>query len=254
MRKMPFRNIFFGITAIVSMILSVVPSYGKNLVLVTGEWAPYTSVKIQGYGLCSEIASAVVEEMGMKPEIQFYPWKRCEMMVEDGSAWACMPYYVNDERLKTFAYTDIVMPSRSVFFYYKDRMKGFEWNVYDDLKPYKFGGVLGYGTHEELQRNGLNVDFVRTEEQNFKKIIAGRIDMFSLDELVGKALIKAKFSESAANFHSLAKPESESPLHLMVLKRNPESMELVQQFNKALASIKEKGIYKTLLAKYNVAE
>ncbi|SLM30232.1 putative ABC-type amino acid transport/signal transduction systems, periplasmic component/domain [Desulfamplus magnetovallimortis] len=226
----------------------------ETLTVATGEWAPYTSEAVEGYGFCSEITTAVVKEMGMDVTYEFYPWKRCEHYITKGKAWAALPYYKNPDREEKYVFSDSIAPSRSVFFYYKDKLNGVDWKTIDDLKSYKFGGVLGYGNHETLQKNGFNVDFAADEIMNLKKLRAGRIDIFPMDELVARSLIKNNLPEEIGNFNTLSKPEAEYPLYLIVDKQNKKSVELVEQFNSALKRIKEKGIYSKILQKYNLNE
>ncbi|MCG8620009.1 MAG: transporter substrate-binding domain-containing protein, partial [Desulfobacterales bacterium] len=160
----------------------------------------------------------------------------------------------SEKRAQIYAFSDGLGVSRSVFFYYKDKLAGFDWKSYEDLKPYKFGGVLGYGTHENLQKQGLNVEFAQDDKGSFKKLKHGRIDLFSINELVGWELIKALFPDEVDNFNTLPTAENESGLCVIVDKNNPESMALLGKFNTALKEIKANGEYQKILVKYNLAQ
>ncbi|MCG8618452.1 MAG: transporter substrate-binding domain-containing protein, partial [Desulfobacterales bacterium] len=199
------------IAVVVSALWSA-PLFAKTVTIATGEWAPFTSEKMDGFGFASEMTTAVIKQMGMEVEYKFIPWKRCEHLVQKGKVWGAIPYVKSEKRALIYAFSDGLGVSRSVFFYYKDKLAGFDWKRYEDLKPYKFGGVLGYGTHENLQKQGLNVEFAQDDKGSFKKLKHGRIDLFSINELVGWELIKALFPDEVDNFNTLPTAENESGL------------------------------------------
>ena len=58
-----------------------------KLLLVTNEWAPYTSENLGEYGMVSKIVALAMEEAGLEYEIQFRPWARALEMVKYGDAW-----------------------------------------------------------------------------------------------------------------------------------------------------------------------
>ena len=250
MKRMTAIQIFLATTILISCITP--SAWADPIVLVTGEWSPYASEKIETKGLCPEILSAVAKEMGREVVFQFYPWKRCEHMVKKGKAWGAFPYMVNQERLKIYAFSDEIILSRNVFFVYGDSLKAIQWEQFSDLKPYKLGGVLGYGNHENMEKEGLKVEYAPKELMNFKKLKAGRVDLFSLDEVVGRQMIQSNFQDEINKFHVLGKAESEVSLCVMIDKTNSKSMALLEKFNVALKSIKSNGTYADILSKYHI--
>ena len=222
------------------------------ITLATGEFAPYTSDTMEGKGIFTEIVTAVLAEMGKTPVYKFYPWKRCESAVATNKAWAAFPYVITEERSKTFMFTDVVLPSREMFFFYGDRMDGVTWETLGDLKSYKIGGTIGYHYEKTFKAAGLNVDYNPKEIASVKKLKAGRVDLVPMDEAVGRQHIKSAFPEATGDFKTLAKPNSETPLRLMVNKNAPDAVALVEKFNTALAAIKSNGTYQSILQKYGM--
>jgi len=53
------------------------------------------------------------------------------------------------------------------------------------IKIIIIGGVLGYFYQKEFEKAGLNVEYVATDEQNLKKLLAGRIDIFPVAGITG---------------------------------------------------------------------
>ncbi|MCP4369472.1 MAG: amino acid ABC transporter substrate-binding protein [Deltaproteobacteria bacterium] len=227
----------------------------KTLTLATGEYAPYTSAEMEGYGLMTEIVSATVKEMGFEPEYVFHPWRRCENSVREGRIWATFPYGLTEERAKNFFFSDVLLVTSTKFFYSKKHQKQkITWETLEDLKPYKIGGVLGYYYEKEFQQAGLNVEYTDTEEFCIKMLRFGRIDLFPQDVAVGWALIKKYFPEEIENFGVLDKAHETSGYYLMVSKTYPKTKDLLQKFNAALKRIKQHGVIERIVQKYHLSD
>ncbi|MCG8686016.1 MAG: transporter substrate-binding domain-containing protein [Desulfobacterales bacterium] len=240
------------ILAFIFLMTAVVPGSAQTLTLTTGEWAPYTSESMEGKGVFTEIVTAVFNEMGKAPNYKFYPWKRCESIVGNGKAFAAFPYIITEERKAKFAFSDTVMASREMFFYFGDRLDGVEWQALEDLKPYKIGGTIGYHYEKAFNAAGLDVDYNPKEIASIKKLHAGRVDLVPVDEIVGRQLIKATFPQETGKFKMLAKPNTANDLRLMINKNDASAMAMLKEFNKALAAIKANGKYQAILEKYGL--
>lgn len=216
-----------------------VPVFSQDVVMVTGEWKPFTSQSMENQGTFTEIVTAVAKKMGVRPHYRFLPWKRCEYALLNKEALAAFPYAYNQERARHFEFSDEVAVSLTRFFYYKKTMDEFSWHTLDDLKPYRIGGVIGYFYEEEFERAGLNVEYTSKELLNLKKLISGRIDLFPVNEWVGWDLIRRHFPEEREQFGVLDKPHSIQGLCLMVRKDDPASMAFLDRFNHALKRIRK---------------
>ncbi|MBF0224481.1 MAG: transporter substrate-binding domain-containing protein [Desulfobacterales bacterium] len=250
------RKVSIFVAVVLILVLFGANSFAADkVVLVTGEWEPYTSEKIENYGFFSEIVTAVFKEIGVEIEYQFLPWKRCELTVKEGKAFATFPYAVSEERKKDFDFTDNVASSTGRFFFMKSKLKKeVVWENFSDLKDYKLGGTLGYWYEKDFKEAGLKVDYASSDTTGMEKLYAGRFELLATEELVGWGLIKKLFPKDIDDFDTLKKPLNVSELHLMVSKIYPNSSEIKEKFNSGLKSIKEKGIYSEILKKYNLKE
>lgn len=232
----------------VSAQTSVIP-------LATGEWEPYTSEKMSGFGAFTEVVTAAFKEMGMAPQYKFYPWKRAETMVKHGKVFAVFPYIINEERKKTFEFSDPVVFSTGRFFYLKKNYpKGINYNKFEDLAPYTISGVLGYWYEKSFNDAKLKVEYVASEEQGIKKLFANRVQLVASDELVAWALIKRLYPQEISQFATMDKPMNQDKLRLMISKKFPNADELTKKFNAALESIRKKGILSQILAEHGMKE
>ncbi len=251
------RNIMFGGLFFYIFLVILIESGSceeiKMIKFATGEYSPYVSKELAGYGMVTEIISAVVLAMGYKPEYLFYPWKRCEAAVKHGSVWASFPYGYTEDRAKQFLYSDEFMVTTDRFFYYKKQnKKKIVWDKLEDLMPYKIGGVLGYFYEKEFKQAGLTVYYSYTEKDALKLLRLGRVDLIPLDELLGWDLIAKYYPQEIENFGVLEKAYLTSGNYLIVSKKYPNSRELLKRFNEEFKKIKGSGFVEQVFQKYKL--
>ncbi|MBP2636701.1 MAG: uncharacterized protein H6Q72_2608 [Firmicutes bacterium] len=224
------------------------PEASKKLLLVTGEYAPYTSARLSGHGVFTEIVEAALKEMGVEYEIRFYPWARCEEMVLSGQAWAAFPYGMSEKIAQNYLVSSAVYPSRHTFFYLRDNDKfdAKTQNFTDiaDFKDYVVGGANGYwyGTKEGLINKGiLRVVWADDIYGLVRMLYNKRIDVFIEDELVGWEVIKKIYPGEEDKFATLHHAAKTSQYNLIISSTYPKSEELLDQFNAALSRMKKRG-------------
>ncbi len=224
------------------------PASSKKVLLVTGEYAPYTSAKLSDHGFFTAIIETVLREMGLEYEIRFYPWARCEEMVLSGQAWAAFPYGMSEKTAPSYLISSAVYSSRHKFFYLKtngkfgDKTQNFRDIA--DFKEYVVGGANGYwyGTKEDLKHQGfLRVVWADDIYGLVRMLYSKRIDVFIEDELVGWEVIKRIYPGEEDKFATLTSDARSSQYNLIVSKTYPKSEELLEQFNAALDRIKKRG-------------
>ncbi len=250
-RSILFAGLLFYIISVIVVDHSYCDEV-RTIKFVTGEYDPYVSKEIVGYGMVTEIISATVKEMGFEPEYMFYPWKRCEATVKKARAWATFPYTYTEERANQFLYSAGLIVTTDKFFYYKKRFeKKIIWNKLEDLMSFKMGGVLGYFYEKEFNQAGLDMYYSDIERAALKLLKFGRTDLLLLDEAVGWNLIRKYYPQEIDDFGVLDKAYLISGNYLMVSKNYPDSQKLLNKFNIAFKQIKHKGIIDQILNKYN---
>jgi polar amino acid transport system substrate-binding protein len=223
----------------------------KEVTLATGEWPPYTSEYIGSYGAFSKIVSAVFTEMGIKPIYKFYPWKRAEIEVREGHAFATFPYTMTPGRRKDYHFSDSMAFNTGRLFYNTSKYpNGISFKDIQDLNKYKIGGTLGYWYEDKFRQMGLNIEYVATDEQNIQKLHLKRVDLVPLDEMVGLLIIRKLYPDKIDSFAFVEKPLNQDSLHVMFSRTYPHAAELEERFRNAFIRIKEKGIYQKIINKY----
>jgi polar amino acid transport system substrate-binding protein len=224
--------------------------YAQELKFALLEWPPHTSQNMDGYGVASELITAVTKEMNCKPKYNFYPLKRVFHYLEEGSHWAAFPGSYTKERAEKFIYSDPIFPQVDRFFYYKQKPK-IKFTKLADLKPYIIGGTKGFWYEKEFKSANLQTYYVSKDVIALKMLVGGRVNLVAIHELVGWQLIKKHFPKEVDNFGVLEKPLKVKENYLLASRTYPESKLLIQKFNQALQKIKSDGTYQKIAGKYN---
>lgn len=227
--------------------------WAESLPLATGEWSPYASEALEGYGFITEIITEVLHEMQMEPAYTFHTWKRCYSLVVRGDVWAAFPYSYTEERAREVLFSDTIGKSTTKFFYYGAE-KTYHYETLDDLKPYKIAGVKGYFYEDAFRQADLDVSYTSDETSALKRLKAERADLMPLNELVGWDLIRQLFPDEAENFATIEAPYDVNELKLIVSKTYPNAEEYLEQFNAALQQVKSGKSYQYILDKYGLTE
>ena len=249
-----FKRVLVGSLLLLSVLASSTFAQTEELTIVTGELSPFTSANPEESYL-TEVLQEVGKEMGVTFTIKFLPWKRCVQQVDRLQAWGAFPYTRISEREKKYFFSDRLYFIEDKFFYYSQdgKKRDIPYADLQDLKPYSIGGIRGYYYVKDLENAGLHLELVTDEEQNPKKLAAGRVDFIITNETVGWYLIKKLFPpEEVKNFGTLEKPYVVSHSCLMTSKSYPNTQKLLTRFNAALNKVKETGIYQRIIEKYGV--
>ncbi|BHH83483.1 substrate-binding periplasmic protein [Desulforhopalus sp. 52FAK] len=222
---------------------------GQPVPLLSGAYAPYSGKDLEGGGVATQIVRAVFKEVNIPVTISFYPWKRGEIYVEDGLAFATFAYIKNAARKKRFAFTDSLLPHNPYFFYYRPHHpQPITSDRLTELAHYRIGAVTGYWYEESFKQAGITPDYVDSDRQNFMKIVEGRIDLLYVDERLGWYLVNKFFPDQKNDFAAFPSSfESELETCLMVSRKYPNYEDLIARFNAGLKVIRSNGVYQQLV-------
>lgn len=249
-------KIITGYLIVVCLLVFSTICYAKEpIIIVSDDYEPYTSSKNKGSGVILDVVRQAFDKVQIEVVFEFYPWNRCERMVEKGRAFAAAPYFKTKERLEKYDFSDPIVHSINRFFYNKEKFpNGFEWKTLKDFQGYHMGGVRGYWYMPAFERAGLETEIVPSDLQNLGKIIYQRIDFTIIDELTGMQLLYKHYPKEVDKIDVLEKPESFSPFYLLISKTYPDTAGISEKFSQGLKILKEKNSYKNILKHYNIPE
>ncbi len=219
----------------------------------TGEYSPYTSESATHGGFINRVIRAAFALRGMDTRFTYFPWKRALEEAAAGAFDASSFWFIDKERAQRFHYSDSLSSHREVLFHLKSREVP-DWKTLDDLRGFTFGATLGYTyTHAfwEAARSGrIVVHEARADELNFKKLLAGRIDLFPMEEITGWQLIRKRLPVGEGVLTTHPRPLSSTTGHLVFPRHLAGNAELVKIFNQGLRQLRDSGLYEQYLEEF----
>ncbi|VXD04943.1 ABC transporter substrate-binding protein [Pseudomonas sp. 8Z] len=228
----------------------------QTLIIVTSELPPYTSAKPQDSFL-SALLQEVGKEMGVKFEFRFMPWARGEQAVDSLQAWATMPYVPTPEREKKFLFSIPLYAKRTMLFHYSEEQPSLPKTFTDlrELSRLRVGGVRGYYYESVFSDAGIKLSLASSEEQSFRMLRAGRVDLVPAVEVVGWNIIRTIFPpEEHAHFRVMDTPLNVGYNYLMTSRHYPQAEQLLERFNHALRALELKGVYRSLAIQHGIVK
>lgn len=218
---------------------------GNRVVRITsGDWPPYQGKNLPHLGAGQRIVTEAFALQGIDVEYEFFPWRRAYVLAntpawDGGALWARSP-----ARERDFYFSEPVVGTNTILMYLKGAP--LEWTTLADLGRYRIGITSGYFYGPQFMAavagNKLAVQSVSTDLQNLQKLLAGHIDVFPVDKVVGLTLLRQNFSKEDIERVAIARKVLYSQsLHLMLKKSHPESRLLIEQFNIGLRRLKANG-------------
>jgi len=238
---------------------ALLPAVGRpaprSLVVAAGEIPPFASTRREDSFL-GALFEEIGGEMGTFFEFRYLPWKRCEAAVQELDAWGAVPYVPTLEREAQCLFSAPLYAKKTKLFYYSPPGRPAPLTNFTqlaELRKFRVGGVRGYFYERLLNDAGVVMDAAASEEQNLRKLHAGRVDLVAAVDTVGWALIRRLFTPAEArHFHTL-----ETPLHvgfnyLMTSRRFPETGPVLARFNAALETLRRDGRYRQVAERFGV--
>ena len=237
------KRLFLGVLA--AWFGAAAALAGTSIRITNGEWEPYLSQYSHEYGFASHVISEAFKLEGVTVQWGFFPWKRAYEMARVGKEWdASAVWWPTDEAKEAFLISDPVVHTSFVFFHLTSR--SFAWKSMDDLKGITIGVTRGYDYGkpfmEAYKSRIFAVDEVTTDEQNFGKLLKGRIDVFPNDPIVGSAQIRNNLSAADAQRLTHHPTEfSKSTLSLIISRRAENAPQLLEKLNTGMKKLKKNG-------------
>jgi len=236
---------------LLGMIILATDVRAETIRITNGEWEPFLSNYSYQYGLNSHIVTEAFKLEGIDVVWGFFPWQRASEHAKKAENWdASCCWWPNNARKKEFLVSDAITQTSFVFYHLKS--VEFHWDSIQDLEGIKIGATsqYHYGTEfmDAIATKRLDVEFTIKDEFNYKKLLAGRIQIFPNDLSVGNAQIRNYLSADEASLltHS-PKTFGVSTLHLIMSKNNKRNTYFLDKFNSGLKKLKVSGRYQQML-------
>ncbi len=230
----------------------------NHVLLVTGEYAPYTTQNPNNQGFFSQIVEEVFRGADMSVDVEFFPWPRCQQMVADGQVYAMFPYSFVPDNSDAYLRSDPIMRTDFRLFYRTDNAKITdaiqEADDLSDLKGLVVAGSGGYwyGSKEDLESLGLTVEWANGRDAMFKMLQSGRVDFVIEDALVGHSTLARLFPMHYDEYDALTALKFDRNYYLMASRAYPDAQEMLAQFNQSLGKLRRSGRISEILDEYGI--
>jgi polar amino acid transport system substrate-binding protein len=161
------------------------------LTLTTEEYPPLNFTTDGGKtvsGLATDVMREVIKRTGIKATISLYPWQRSYKEAQDDKDTCVYSTTRTDAREKLFKWVGPLAPSTWILFAKAD--SAINIKTLDEAKKFKIGGYQGDAKAAFLKEKGLTLDEAMNDEQNIKKLDAGRIDLWAATSGIGPWMAK----------------------------------------------------------------
>jgi polar amino acid transport system substrate-binding protein len=213
--------------------------------LVADEYAPAESESLPSGGVLTQIVRESFKIGGVQAVIRFLPNNRVITGVMKGVYDASFGWAHSAERDQKLLFSHTQIYSFRIVFLQRAG-ESYAWKNLADLKGYRIGTTLGNHYSDEfdaLQKShDLQVEETGSDLSNMKKLLAGRIDLFPMDEESGRFLLRRNFSPAEQAKISLqTQAISEVPVYVVMRRDLPHAAELLDRFDRGFQQLEESG-------------
>lgn len=217
-------------------------------ILAEDDYYPYSRKSETGgaEGITVDIIKAAFEEMGVTAIFSPENFDRAMRKVKDGHEICCFNTPFEKRIANDYLWPEHELYISETFFYAREDFKG-KISKIKDLEGKKLGLTLGYGYGDEINGNiKINKSWVKSDEINMKKLIAGRIDIVAQNPYIAMRLI------SKLGAKGKIKPAGKIPtqrhMHLVFSKHHDKSEKWLELFDKGMEKIIENRQYESIFS------
>ena len=163
-----------------------IQSEANSLNVVTTEFPPFQySENGNVKGITTEIVKNIITNAGYEAKIRSYPWARALKLAEKERQILIYSIMQTPERDKKFKWIGEIAPFK-VYFWKLKKRKDIKINSILDVTDYKCGATAGDIKTDFLIKMGFvlgsNLEIVTSDQQNIRRLFAGKIDIMTHNE------------------------------------------------------------------------
>jgi len=254
---MPSRRVICGMIPLVvgAWAMSSRPARAADLKVVYYNAFPPLSFENDSHDIVGILPDMLTEilanRMKLSVTMQGMPWARAQASLQDASADAFCTL-ITPPRLEYAMFTrTALMTLKTNVFYAVDNPRRAEIEAIrtvDQLKGFHQGDYIGNGFAAATFKD-QPIDYVPTLEAVFKKIEAGRTDVFVGTDLVGKGVVKELgLTDKIKSFPvNIGAP---TPFNIGIRKTYPDVAALIAKADEASVAALKDGTLAKVIQKY----
>ncbi|MFH1806037.1 MAG: transporter substrate-binding domain-containing protein [Pseudomonadota bacterium] len=226
----------------------------QSLILACNPFPPSkiaNTLSNPGYDI--EILRAAFAVSHISLQTPFYPWKRALMLAETGQVDGLCSCSWTPDRTRDMLFSNELGKIRIGLFATSDRLIG-NINRLEDAKNIHIGVIAGYNLEQTARDAGLDVQTANGEDALLKMLYGNRIDAiysFRAPIVFARQALGEQWGEPGPlSYQELV----QAPYYSCISKHVAGAEWLLKRLNIGLETVRENGIYDSILEKYGVAE
>ena len=240
-------------------LLFAITIHAATLTVYTEEFPPFQFKENDKIvGASAEVVEAVLKSAGVSYEMNSYPWARSYQLAQEKEDSLIFSISRQEKREALFKWIGVIVPCQYSVFALQSR-SDIQVATLTDMKKYKIGTTLKDARESYLESKGFDLNtFDRTSGDNshvsnYKKLKAGRIDLWPMPDAVAYHVAKTEGDDPAALLKRVL-PLTEISTGYYLAASLQTSDETVKTIRTALEKFVATPEYKAILAKWNMAE
>jgi polar amino acid transport system substrate-binding protein len=219
--------------------LHVFGSDAPPVVCVDAANPPFMSlVNGKAAGLYPTLIDTALQVSGIGAKLDARPWKRCIAELDDAKV-GVGGIYKNQDRIQKYDFSEAIFVEKMAVYFHASRP--IEFTGIASLAGKRVGVVRGWSYGDEFDKavkdGKISVEEVASDDQNFQKLAARRLDVVLAIEEAGAAMLKTNLS---ADVQKSPRYLFENPTYLAFHKRADRKTTL-EKFNRAITQMKKTG-------------
>lgn len=222
-----------------------------KVVIAATDWAPYSGSRLLNGGFLSEITIAAFTKAGYDAKLIILPWKRAMEMTKEGKCDALLGASYTKERTLFFSYPKYSWNNHVFFFVKKE--KHMTYVTPEDFCPARIGVFLGSFYADRFRKIGcLTVDEFSTIQQNIKKLLSDRIDLFIDSKDAVDYYINKEFPDHKNDIKTVLPCYEIDKIYLVISKKIPKNAQMARDYDHGIKAIKADGSYHKIIEKHGI--
>lgn len=238
---------FLSLLPLVALAMALQAPAAEQLAVCVDSDNPPFMYQAEGKaaGLYPALITAAFHPLGEAVKVEAKPWKRCLSDTDEGRA-ATAGIYKNEERLKKYDYSEPIFVEKMAVYFNQARPLAFTGVA--DLFGKRIGVIRGWSYGDDFDKavkeGRIAVEDVKSDAQNFQKLMAGRVDaILAIAEAGAMHLKSGQYTRLQRSNRFLF----ENPTFLAFNKGALQS-ELLARFNQSLDDMKKSGKFDRIVS------
>ena len=239
------------ICVFIILVLAAIDINAMELKIVAEDYPPFEykeDGKIKGFTV--EIIQTLLNKTGYQGKFHIFSWARAEKTALEEENVLIHTLTRSEKRENLYKWVGSVAPRELYFFKLRER-EDIQINVLEDAKKYTAGTVTGQSSTGNLIADGFiegkHIFSVARDFQNVRKLYLGRIDLICMIEPVFYSRIK-NLGLDRGKVEKAFLIDGSREYYMAFSKQTSDK--IVNQFRKALDTIKQDGTFQRIKAKY----